>query len=59
MNWVSGLKETEELEIHDAIFECRYLLIYVNNCIQLHLALPNLTKFNPTQLKNNKNQNEF
>ena len=39
---------TEEPKNRDAFFECQYLLIYLNNCTQIHLALPNLTKFNIT-----------
>ena len=35
-------KKTKEPENHDAIFECQYLLTYVNNCTQIHLTLPNL-----------------
>ena len=48
-------RKTEEPENRDAIFKCKYPLIYVNNCFQIYLTLPNLAKPNLTKLKNNKN----
>ena len=39
-------RKSEEPENRDPFFEGQYLLIYVNNCTQTHLTLPNLTKSN-------------
>ena len=41
-------RKTEEPENHEAFFYVRFLLICVNNCIQMHLTLLNLIKPNLT-----------
>ena len=40
--------EIRELENRDAFFYFKFLSIYVNNCFQMHLTLPNLIKLKLT-----------